>query len=940
MKNTIIRKLFVVLLAVVIIATMVFPIVAANATPTLTHKAFIGGSYLGNGTFVRPRGLSFANGKLYVADTHAQTIQIFDGAGTYIGEFGHPCPDIPGYNNDVLDVAVGQDGKIYVPDIDNIVEVYNADYSHVIRVGKVNKYVNNGTFESWVSENLPYGFNSGYSETTTGIYRRADWKTSGDYSVGMAPRSGYVELTQEISEQVRAGVNYTASIKVISDYSDLSKIKLFMMFLDEDGDQLSVTHAQGNTAGICSYEMRNMSVSATSPAGTAVIKIWVRTEAAASGTVAWDDLVVNETGWSNVFNYPRAVSVDTNGSMYVTDTYNHQILVFDSNYTYSQTIGSSGTGNGQFRNPYDIIVTDSGNKYIADFSNNRIQVLDANNNFVRNIGSYGSGNGALTSPSAIAVDEEDGRIYVTDTGNHRIQCFSLAGEFLWGIGSGVAWNANTAAPQPTSGSQARYFNSPEGITVDTVNDVLYVADTFNDRICIIDIAEFETSYFGGSRQLQNGKLLRASGMDVDSNGNIYVTDIFNSAVQVFDTNGDHLRNIGSFGTAAGYLNYPSEVYIGTDEKVYVVDSFNNRVSIFNTDGSIDTNWWKIGTGNYGTGNGDMMNPMYITQDTYNRFLVAEWDSTYYSTTKRGRVQIFNSDGTYYGSMYVPQASGMAVDSKTGQIYVCSASESKVYVFNKDYELERTFGQTGRGSSPDFFFAPLDIEIDDNLNIYIADYRNNRVVMYDKNWEYITSFGTFGTGNDNLIYPDALLFHNNLLYVAEWCNDRVNVLSMDYGAEFFNGSFESWGDGSRPTQWNLGYSNVSYGTGISASNQHTKSGQLSLRMEATPANSYVEATQMLTLDVQTMYEIGVWVYSDNAIGNKCQAHVVFYDDTGAVVGTTSTNGATEGISAGQWSQMTLSIQPPQNSVNAKVYLRMMGGDSVCVYWDDITISPIS
>ena len=69
------------------------------------------------------------------------------------------------------------------------------------------------------------------------------------------------------------------------------------------------------------------------------------------------------------------------------------------------------------------------------------------------------------------------------------------------------------------------------------------------------------------------------------------------------------------------------------------------------------------------------------------------------------------------------------------------------------------------------------------------------------------------------------------------------------------------------------------------------------MEATPTNSYVEATQIPTLDAQTTYELCSWVYSEAVIADKCQIHVVFYDDADAVVGAVSTDGRSEGISAG-------------------------------------------
>lgn len=920
------------LIVMLLLFTMQLPVFAL---PTVTNSALVGGSYTGNGTFVRPRGIDFKGGYLYVADSHAQTIQKFDGSGTYISEFGKPNPDIPGYLNDVMDVNVDSGGKIYVTDIDNILEIFNSDFLHYARVGHYGNYLKDGDFESWWSDTRPYNFNTGYSGTTTGIYKRTDWKTSGNYSLGMNPTAGYVEVTREITE-VRAGVPYTASIYAVSDYPDKSKLKLYLMFLDVNNNSLAAPYIDGLTGGIGSSAMTKMSVTATAPAGTVKVRLYVRAEATTSGSVAWDDLWFGEANWNNYINYPRAVATDSLGNIYVTDTYNHTIVKFDSNRIYQSSIGTPGTGNGQFQNPFDIVIDGNNMKYVADYSNNRIQIFNADNSFNSKFGTVGTANGQFNNPVAVAVDTTRSRIYVVDRGNHRIQAFDSLGNFVWGMGSGMQWNAGTAAPAPVAGTGNMYFNTPEGIAVDPVNNKLYVADTYNDRIYIINLNNFTTTTFGGSRQPLNGKFLRAAGMSVDSLGNIYATDIFNSRVQVLNSSGSYLRSIGSFGTGIGQLNFPNEVFLDSAQKVYVVDSFNNRVSIFNNDGTVDSNNWNIGTGNYGTGNGDMMNPMYMNIDTLGRYLISEWDSTKFSTTKPGRVQVFNADKTYYTSFYVPQASGIGIDKKSGKIFVCSASDSKIYIFNSDYSLYGTIGQKGYGNDPGFFYAPLDVELDDDLFLYVSDYRNNRICVYDYNGDFITSFGTWGDGTTNFSYPDGIAKIGSNIYVSEWCNDRVHKLTIDPSTTVDNGSFENWGPlGSRPTSWPLGFSNVSFGTGIYKRTDWIRTGSASLGMTAAPSNSYVEATQKLKVNAGQSYTAGVYVVSDVPDKTRIQMYVVWLDANGNSISSTSTNGQVWNIASSSWTQMRITATAPTGAVEAKVYLRHIGGDARTSAWDDFT-----
>ena len=90
--------------------------------------------------------------------------------------------------------------------------------------------------------------------------------------------------------------------------------------------------------------------------------------------------------------------------------------------SFSFAFGSFGTGNGQFNSPRGIAVDGGGNIYVADTNNNRVQIFDSSGAFQYAFGSLGSGNGQFKSPSGIAVGG-GGNIYVADTFNNRVQVF-------------------------------------------------------------------------------------------------------------------------------------------------------------------------------------------------------------------------------------------------------------------------------------------------------------------------------------------------------------------------------------------------------------------------------------------------------------------------------------------------------------------------------------
>ena len=70
--------------------------------------------------------------------------------------------------------------------------------------------------------------------------------------------------------------------------------------------------------------------------------------------------------------------LDSSGNVYVADTYNNRVQVFNSSGGYQSQFGSGGTGNGQLSNPRGIALDSSGKVYVADYGNNRVQVFAPN----------------------------------------------------------------------------------------------------------------------------------------------------------------------------------------------------------------------------------------------------------------------------------------------------------------------------------------------------------------------------------------------------------------------------------------------------------------------------------------------------------------------------------------------------------------------------------
>ena len=98
--------------------------------------------------------------------------------------------------------------------------------------------------------------------------------------------------------------------------------------------------------------------------------------------------------------------------MYVCDSENHHIQVFDQNLKFLRCFGSHGTGPGQFNWPDNIDFDTSGHLYVTDLKNHRIQCLTADGDPIRCIGRKGSGPGEFTRPNILRV--VGSHIFVTD----------------------------------------------------------------------------------------------------------------------------------------------------------------------------------------------------------------------------------------------------------------------------------------------------------------------------------------------------------------------------------------------------------------------------------------------------------------------------------------------------------------------------------------------
>jgi DNA-binding beta-propeller fold protein YncE len=137
---------------------------------------------------------------------------------------------------------------------------------------------------------------------------------------------------------------------------------------------------------------------------------------------------------------PSALTIDTkNRLLYVSDIDLDQILVYDADsLKLLRKIGTGGhkhelTTPGDFSKPAGVAVDAEGNLYVADTMNNRVEIFDADGQFISTFGKAGDGPGYFARPKGIAIDS-DGHIWVADGVQDRVQVFNKDGQLLISFG--------------------------------------------------------------------------------------------------------------------------------------------------------------------------------------------------------------------------------------------------------------------------------------------------------------------------------------------------------------------------------------------------------------------------------------------------------------------------------------------------------------------------
>lgn len=237
------------------------------------------------------------------------------------------------------------------------------------------------------------------------------------------------------------------------------------------------------------------------------------------------------------FNTPSGIAIDEDDNLIIADTSNHRIRKLDKKGQVTTIAGSGIAGyrdgaaaEAMFDAPVGVAIDEQGNLFVADTYNDRIRKIDKDGTVTTVAGSGVPGykDGQLSealfdTPCAIAVDKK-GTLFIADTGNNAIRTINLTGQVTTIAGSDAGesdWKLR--------------LSEPAGLAL-THDGFLFVSNQNNGRIQLITPEGEIKAFAGGSSGFADGageeaRFNGASGIAVDKQGNLYVTDSSNYLIR-------------------------------------------------------------------------------------------------------------------------------------------------------------------------------------------------------------------------------------------------------------------------------------------------------------------------------------------------------------------------------------------------------------------------
>lgn len=246
-------------------------------------------------------------------------------------------------------------------------------------------------------------------------------------------------------------------------------------------------------------------------------------------------------------------AVADRGKVYVSDSGNREIKVFDVKGRFRYAFNEAGKGN-MLEYPSGIVILNNSNLLVADSKKGALYEFTSGGMFVKE---WMAAKGKIL-PGFMAVGP-DKNIYVSDLAGRQVVVFDKEGNVL-----------RKLKPQNVT------LDSPQGIAFADKQTVI-VGDNANYNVKFLGPDGQLKSLFDGGPQFS---LTTVKGIARDARGRIYVAETLANVIRVFDDRGNELISFGKTGGRPGEFMFPAGISIDEKNRLYVADQGNNRIHVY------------------------------------------------------------------------------------------------------------------------------------------------------------------------------------------------------------------------------------------------------------------------------------------------------------------------------------------------------------------------
>lgn len=251
-----------------------------------------------------------------------------------------------------------------------------------------------------------------------------------------------------------------------------------------------------------------------------------------------------------------------------------------------------------------------------------------------------------------------------------------------------------------------------------------------------------------------GQFGTASGIGIDPAGHVYVADVSNNVVEVFDGDGAFLGQFGGRGTGQGRFNKPGDVAIDGTGTIYVSDALNHVIQVFDS-GQHFVRQWPAAADSW------------LALDPGGQFIcTSTLDTVYVYRTSDGAEL---TRWQYTVPFPSPITDGFAV-GPSGSIYITAFFEGKVKRFAPDGTLLDQWGDPGTG--PGQFDHAAAVAVDASENVFVVT-DQCRLQKFTAGGSYLTGWGSCGSADGQFnATPDMAFDSAGHIFVLDAWNYRV------------------------------------------------------------------------------------------------------------------------------------------------------------------------